>query len=318
MKRDSKPSRRQLIAGVALCALACAGAAAAADSPAADKPRTMADVIAASKPSDWHALDPANTLYLELASGRVVVELAPAFAPHHVANIDALVREKYFDGLAILRAQDNYVVQWGDPDAEDAAKRRSVGNAQRTLKAEFTIPLRKNLPFTLLPDRDGYAPQTGFSGDFPAALDPQKKTAWLTHCYGTVGVGRDNDVDSGGGTELYVVIGSSPRWLDRNITVVGRVVQGMELLSTLPRGTGALGFYEKPEQRVPIESIRVAADVPAAQRSNLEVLRTDTPTFAALVESRRDRRDEWYKVPAGHIDVCSVPLPVRAVGASKL
>jgi len=294
------------------CALLGACVLAHADAPA--KPPTMAEVIAASKSSDWHALDPQNTLYLELASGRVVMELAPAFAPRHVANIKTLVHEKYFDGLAILRAQDNYVVQWGDPDSDNAAKKRSVGSAQEKLKAEFTIPLSKELPFTLLPDRDGYAPQTGFSGDFAAARDPKARTTWLTHCYGSIGVGRDVDVDSGGGTELYVVIGAA-RWLDRNITVVGRVVQGMELLSTLPRGTGALGFYEKPEQYVPIRSVRLAADVPEQERANLEVLRTDTPTFAALIESRRNRHDEWYKVPAGYVDVCSVPIPVRTIGA---
>jgi peptidylprolyl isomerase len=296
------------------CALLGACTLAYADTPG--KPPTMADVIAASKPSDWHALDPQNTLYLELASGRVVMELAPALAPRHVANIKVLAHAKYYDGLAILRAQDNYVVQWGDPDSDDPAKKRSVGDAQEKLKAEFTIPISKELSYTLLPDRDGYAPQTGFSGDFPVARDPKMQTAWPTHCYGSIGVGRDVDVDSGGGTELYVVIGASPRWLDRNITVVGRVLQGMELLSTLPRGTGPLGFYEKPEQRVPIKSIRLAADVPAKDRTNLEVLRTDTPTFAALVESRRNRHDEWYKVPAGYIDVCSVPVPVRAMGGA--
>jgi cyclophilin family peptidyl-prolyl cis-trans isomerase len=289
-------------------------AAAHADSPAPAKPPTMADVIAAAKPSDWHPLDPQQTLYLELASGRVVIELAPTFAPHHVTNIKTLVHEKYFDGLAIVRSQDNYVVQWADPNADartgDKDQPRSVGTAQRTLKAEFTVAL-KDLPFTAIPDADGYAPETGFSADFPAARDPKTGTAWMTHCYGTVGVGRDLDVDSGGGTELYVVIGSAPRWLDRNITVVGRVMQGMELLSTLPRGTGALGFYEKAEQRVPIKSIRLAADVPESERTKLEVLRTDTPTFTRLVESRRNRQDEWYKVPAGHIDVCGIPLPVR-------
>lgn len=301
---------------VAFGMLACASVAGNAIAPPPAKAQTMADVLAASKPSDWHTLDPANTLYLELASGRVVIELAPVFAPHHVANIEALTREKYFDGLAFLRAQDNYVVQWGDPNGEDAKKQRSVGTAARTLKAEFTIPLNATLPFTSLPDRDGFAPQTGFSGDFPAARDAKSNAAWLTHCYGSVGVGRDNDVDSGGGTELYVVIGDA-RWLDRNITVAGRVVHGMELLSTLPRGTGALGFYEKPEQDVPVKSIRVAADVPAAERTNLEILRTDTPTFTALVASRRNRHDDWYKVPAGYIDVCSVPIPVRTVGAAK-
>jgi peptidylprolyl isomerase len=292
---------------------------AAAEVAGSAKPLTMSDVLAASKPQDWHALDPQNTLYLEVATGRVVIELAPLFAPKHAANIKALVREKYFDGLAFLRSQDNYVVQWGDPHAdaraEDKDHPRSVGNAQRTLKAEFTIPLSKDLPFTRLPDVDGYAPEVGFSGDFWAARDPKRNDAWLTHCYGALGVGRDLDADSGGGTELYVVIGNAPRHLDRNITLAGRVVQGMELLSVLPRGTGPLGFYEKPEQRVPIKSIRIAADLPAAERTNLEVLRTDTPTFAALVESRRNRHDDWFKVPSGYVELCNVPIPVRAVAA---
>jgi peptidylprolyl isomerase len=307
-----------LIGGLCAAAGTCPViAASAAEVAPPAKPLTMSDVLAASKPQDWHALDPQNTLYLELATGRVVIELAPAFAPKHVVNIKALVREKYFDGLAFLRSQDNYVVQWGDPHAdaraEDNDQPRSVGNAQRTLKAEFTIPLSKDLPFTRLPDADGYAPEAGFSGDFWAARDPKRGDAWLAHCYGALGVGRDLDADSGGGTELYVVIGNAPRHLDRNITLAGRVVQGMELLSVLPRGTGPLGFYEKAEQRVPIKSIRVAADLPAAERTNLEVLRTDTPTFTALVESRRNRRDDWFKVPSGYVGLCNVPIPVRAV-----
>jgi peptidylprolyl isomerase len=321
MKRESSGLiRRALVAPFIAGAATLSVIAVAADAPAPAKPPTMTDVLAASKPSDWHALDPQNTLYLDFSGGRVVIELAPAFAPRHVANIRTLVREKYFDGLAFLRSQDNYVVQWGDPHgdarAEDKDQPRSVGSAQRTLKAEFTVPLSKDLPFTRLPDIDGYAPEVGFSGDFWAARDPNKNQAWLTHCYGALGVGRDVDPDSGGGTELYVVIGNAPRHLDRNITLVGRVLQGMELLSTLPRGTGPLGFYEKPEQRQPIEAIRLAADVPAQERVKLEVLRTDTPTFHALVETRRNRRDEWFHVPAGYVELCNVPIPVRAAGAA--
>jgi peptidylprolyl isomerase len=126
-----------------------------------------------------------------------------------------------------------------------------------------------------------------------------------------LGAGRDTAEDSGGGAELYVVIGHAPRQLDRNVTLLGRVLSGMELLTTLPRGTGALGFYEEAEQRVPIQNMRLAADVPALERTELEVLRTDTPTFAALVESRRSRREEWFKRAAARIDVCNVPLVVR-------
>lgn len=266
--------------------------------------RTMAEVLAASKPADWRTLDPENTVYLELASGRVIIELAPQFAPKHAANVRALVREGFFDGLAVNRAQDNFVVQWGDADGT-----RTPRTAKRTLPAEFTRAAA-GVPFTALPDPDTYAREVGFSAGFPAARDGAGR-AWLTHCYGMVGVGRDEEADSGGGTELYVVIGHAPRQLDRNITVLGRVVRGMELLSVLPRGPAPMGFYEEPKLRTPIQRIRVASDVPAAERTAIEVLRTDTPTFTALVESRRNRRDAWYKVPAGRIDVCNVPLPAR-------
>jgi len=290
-------------AALALTGLLCGSA------PALAQPPTMAEVLAAAKPSDWRPVALEDTLYLELPTGRVVIELAPAFAPRHVANLKALVREGYFDGLAILRSQDNYVVQWGDPDAEQKDRQRPIRKAQRTLQAEFTVP--DGMPFTPLADSDGYAPAVGFSNGFPAGRDRKTGRAWLAHRYGMVGAGRDNDPDSGGGTELYAVIGHAPRHLDRNVTLLGRVVQGIELLSTLPRGTAALGFYEKPEQRVPIRAVRLAADVPAAERTDLEILRTDTPTFAALVESRRNRREEWFRYAAGFIELCNVPLVVR-------
>jgi len=269
------------------------------------KPSSMSDVIAASKSSDWRALDPQNTLYVELAAGRVVIELAPAFAPKHVENIKALVHEHYFDGLAIYRAQDNYVVEWGD-----AERVRPVKNAQKTVAAEFSRS-SKDLPFTVLPDPDTYAAEVGFVDALPAAREARTHLTWLAHCYGMVGAGRDNDVDSGGGTELYVVIGNAPRHLDRNVTLVGRVVSGIELLSTLKRGSGPMGVYEHPAERTPIRAIKLAADVPEAERVKLEVMRTDTQTFADLVEARRNRREEWFKVPAGHIELCNVPLVVR-------
>lgn len=288
--------------------LACALLAAA--TPAADTAtparRTTAEIIAAAGPGDWRAPDPANTLYMQLASGRVVIELAPDFAPQHAENIRTLVREGYFDGLAIIRSQDNFVVQWGDPDGT-----RPLKSAKSSVPPEFTVQKGGALPFTPLPDADGYAPEVGFSNGFPAARDPRTGEAWLTHCYAMVGAGRANEVDSGTGAELYVVTGHAPRQLDRNIALVGRVVQGIELLSILPRGTGALGFYEQPGQRVPIVSVRMAADVPEAERTRIELMRTDTPTFTALVEARRNRQDDWYKLPAGYIDVCNVPIPVR-------
>ncbi|MGQ0585668.1 MAG: peptidylprolyl isomerase [Gammaproteobacteria bacterium] len=306
-----------LVAPLALVVLAgCAQqptATAPPDTTPAAKPPTFAEVLERSSPADWRALDPENTIYLELATGRVVIELAPDFAPNHVANIKALAREKYFDGLFIIRSQENYVVQWGDPaDPDKGEKTKPIRTAKASLPGEFARPAA-GLAFTRLADGDVYAPEVGHSGGFPAARDPAGGQAWMTHCYAALGVSRGNTADSGSGSGLYVVIGHAPRHLDRNITLAGRVVRGMELLTVLPRGTGPLGFYEKPAQYVPIRRVRVAADVPVAERSGLELLRTDTPAFAAWVDARRNRREEWFLDKVGHVEVCNVPLPARPV-----
>lgn len=291
-----------------LAMLPCFPALAASPTPSA------AQIIAESKPAEWHRPDPANLLVMRLPAGRVVMELAPDYAPLHVANIRTLVREHYFDGLAIVRVQDDFVAQWDDPEADDGGDRhkvRSLGKAKATLPPEFTRSIAASLPWVKLPDGDFYAPEAGFSGDFPAARDPAVNETWLVHCYGTLAVSRDNPPDSGNGSGLYAAIGQAPRRLDRNLTVVGRVVEGMEQLSALPRGHGPLGFYTQANQRTPILDVRVAADLPPAQRPNIEILRTGSATFRRLLEAARSRHDAFYATPPGKVDVCAVPVPVR-------
>lgn len=274
----------------------------------AAKGKTMAEILEASTAADWRTPDPDNLLVLDLPGGRAVIELAPYFAPEHVANIRTLAREGYWNGLSINRSQDNFVVQWGDP-AEDPAQAKPLGSAKAKLPAEFARAGYDKTAFHPVQDRDGWSKRAGFVQGFPAATD--RKRTWLAHCYGTLGAGRGNEPDSSNGTELYVVTGQSPRQLDLNITTVGRVLQGMEHLSVLPRGTGPLGFYEKPEQRTPIVRLALASALPDAERPRLEVLRTDTATFDALVEARRNRSDDWYLHKAGHINLCNIPVPVR-------
>lgn len=282
---------------------------AVADTPDKKPYRSAKEIIDAAPASAWRDLDPANTLYMQLPAGRVVIELAPGFAPQHVANIKALAQGGFWDGTSIYRSQDNFVVQFGDADADDPAKARHFpANAKDKLPAEFTRN-SEGVAFDKLPDVDGWAPQVGFADGFPVARDPKTNTMWMTHCYGIVGAGRNNDPDSSTGAELYVVIGQAPRALDRNLTLVGRVVKGMELLSAIPRGPDPMGFYEKPEQRTPIVSIKLASDVPAAERTPLQLLRTDTQAFRDATEARRNRVDDFYQTPAGHIDLCNVPLP---------
>ncbi len=271
---------------------------------------TVSDIVKASPQGDWRQLDAANTLYMDLPGGRVVIELAPAFAPNHAANIRTMAREGYWDGLWIYRTQDNFVVQWGDPRDD---KPKAIGTAKAKLEQEFTVPMKNDTQFTRLPDKDGYAPQVGHSNGFPSARDPKTGQTWLAHCYGMVGVARGNESDSGNGGTLYTVIGNSPRHLDRNITVVGRIVSGMPLLSVLPRGPAPMGMFEKEEQWVPIKSVKLAADVPEAERSKFEVMRTESASFKSVVEAQRNRGGPWTKYAAGHVDLCNVPIPVREV-----
>ena len=272
--------------------------------------RSAQQILEASPASDWRTPDPANLLVMKLDAGEVLIELAPAFAPQHVANIQTLAHEHFWDGESIYRAQDNFVVQFGDADADDVAKAKPLGSAKRKLPAEFQRD-SKGLKVSVLPDRDGWADQTGFVDGFAVGQDRQDGKTWLAHCYGALGAGRNNDEDSSIGAELYVVTGQSPRQLDRNITVVGRVLKGMELLSALPRGPAPMGFYADASQRTAIRSIQRVSDLPQAQRPTLQVLRTDSKTFADTVEARRNRVDDFYKRAAGHIDLCNIPVPVR-------
>lgn len=291
---------------LSLPALALSFSAYAADLPV--RP-SAPDIIKTSKPSDWRPTDPANTLYMDLPTGRVVIELAPDFAPLGIANIKTMVKEHYFDGLAVIRSQDNYVAQWGDPNAE--TKPKSLGTAKAKVPGEFSVPLSNDKHFVQQKDADGYAPQIGHSNGFPVGRDPQSKTTWLAHCYGMVGVGRDNDTDSGSGSELYAVTGHAPRHLDRNITLLGRVISGMPLLTTLPRGNEALGFYGPNEPRMPIVSVRLEADVPEAERSHFEVMRSDAPIYEQVLDAQRNRGGPWNKFTANYLELCNAMIPVR-------
>lgn len=280
---------------------------------------TTKEILDAAAPAEWRALDPANTLVMELAGDhRVVIELAPDWAPAHVANIKTMVREKYFDDTRVYRVQDNFVAQWGDPDSDNPEKARSMGTAKTVLAPEFTRKVGKDFRFFRLADGDVYAPEVGFKDGLPMAHDPKTGEAWLLHCYGMVGVARDIEPASGNGNTLYTPIGQAPRQIDHQLAVVGRIVEGMPWLSALPRGSEPMGMYADPSRGLAILRVRLASELPAAEQPKLETLRSDSASFARLVDAKRNRKDDFYRVPAGHIDVCNVPLPVReAAPAAK-
>jgi peptidylprolyl isomerase len=271
------------------------------------KPLTPNDVVAAAPASAWNAIPADDIMLIDLKNGgRVVVQLAPAFAPVHVANIKTLARANYWDGATVYRLQDNYVAQWGLNESDKPWPSGVVAKPP----AEYVRPL-KGLAITPLGSPDAYAPGAGFAGGWPVAYSAKPGWANLAHCYGSVGVGRDLAPDTGTGGELYAVIGQAPRQLDRNIALVGRVVDGIDRFSALPRGPAPMGFYADKAQYLPIASIRLASDVSAAERPSYEVMDTAGAAFARYLHLRANRKDDFYVRPAGGVDLCNVQVPVR-------
>ena len=274
------------------------------------------EIVAAAKADDWVVIAPSDVLVMDLApdskgkSRRVIIQLIPApFSQGWVGNIRKLAAAHWWDGTSINRVQDNYVVQWGD-----ATEKKALPEGLATVGAKDYVTPDWPTKDWILARADGrpdaYAGAHGFYLGWPLAQG--REGLWPVHCYGMVGVGRNLSPDTGTGAELYTVIGHAPRHLDRNIALVGRVIDGIEHMSSLPRGTGALGFYEKEEDRVPILSVRIgnaAKDVPA-----FEYLSTDGDSFAAYADARANRRDAFFNIPAGGADICNIPVPIRRKG----
>jgi peptidylprolyl isomerase len=321
--------------------------AAAAQSTGRAQPdaKAPAEIVAAAPAADWRAIAADDLLVMELAPGangrarRVAIQLMPApFSQGWVANIRLLAKARWWDGTSVNRVQDNYVAQWGDATEKKSLpaglgkvpesgytvtktrelQKREVARNERHEEA-FRAALLiqgddKRLPalvnsLRLAPRGDMYASNLDHIEGWPIGYS--RDQAWPVHCYAAVGVGRNLSPDTGTGAELYTVIGHAPRHLDRNIAVVGRVVEGIEHLSSLPRGTEALGFYKTAAERTPIRSIRLASDLPPAERPRFQYLSTESASFAAYADARANRRDAFFIRPAGGADICNVPVPVR-------
>ena len=342
-----------------------AAQASAAQAAGKTKPSPLApsEIVAAAPQADWTRIAPADLLVMELtpdAKGkprRVVIQLMPPpFSAGWIGNIRKLAAARWWDGMSINRVQDNYVVQWGDPNVDDKVKAKALPVGMATISEDqYVTKFTQNLsdgaarqeasvmiesaasqldvaaagnttepepqsrgPFKLgngYGDRDPYAPATTVVAGFPVAFDGE--VAWPVHCYGMVGVGRDLSPSTGSGAELYVVIGHAPRHLDRNIALVGRVIEGIEFLSSLPRGHGGLGFYdlEQGDERVAIQSIHPGAEV--KDLPPFEYLSIESASFAKYADARANRRDAFFIRPAGGADICNIPVPVRRSTGSR-
>lgn len=290
------------------------------------------EIVEQASAEEWIAIPAEDLLVMTLAPAadgsarKVVIQLMSApFSQGWVENIRTLARAQWYDDIAVNRVQDNYVVQWGDPNYDNPESEGAAKPLPDGLRVVGENEYVANVIDDDLLARHRYAdPYSGWTtfiegwavGSKQESLHSLEYQAWPVHCYGMVGVGRNYSPDTGSGAELYTVIGHAPRHLDRNIALVGRIVEGMEHLSSLPRGTGALGFYstEETDKRTPILSIRAASDLPEGERPAFEYLSTDSETFARYANARANRRDPFFIVPAGGADICNIPVPVRRVG----
>lgn len=255
----------------------------------------------------WRAVDAENLLLMDLANGRVAIELVPAFAPRSVAQIKRLVRSGFYDGLSFYRVIENFVAQGGIGEGSPAHRKVP------TLPAEFTLPAVQTMPFTLVQKPEIWASETGFWQGFAIGRDPATGRAWAIHCPGVFALARDADPDTSS-SEFYIPIGQAPRHLDRNLTVLGRVIAGMRFVQAAPRGDREVnsGVIAPGQPRLKIRHAVIAADLPADVRPTFHVMRTDTAEFRARIEAQR-RRDTpfWVVRPVAHLDICTVPVPVR-------
>ena len=301
------------------------------------------EVVSQAPAGAWRPIAPSDLLVMELApdaSGRarrVVIQLMPApFSAGWVGNIRKLAAAHFWDGTSVYRVQDNYVAQWGDAEGDDPKLARPLPSGLAKVPQEDYVAAApgeitaSGLPLVYQATPAEPSPTTFhgrpvFRGIHPweyatfwhgwpisGEMNPHFSRAWPIHCYGSVGVARDLSPDTGTGAELYAVIGEAPRQLDRNIAVVGRVIEGMEFLSSLPRGPAPMGFYADKAQRVRIVSVRLGSEM--ADPPAFEYLDTEGAVFAAYVAARANRRDPFFIVPAGGVDVCNVPVPVRRLG----
>jgi len=247
----------------------------------------------------------AFPLVVTLAGGRqAYIRLAPRYAPAHVSNIRKLAMAGWWDGTSVYRVQDNYVTQWGDATEKKELPPLVIANPP----PEFEWSGYDGV--TTLARPDSYAAKTGHSAD-GWSIASDGTDSWLPHCYGAVGVARNVAPSTGSGSELYAVIGHAPRHLDRNIAIVGRVIEGMRWLSSLPRGTGQLGVYQDPAERVPVLSVRLASQLPDDERPHFQYRATDNPRFAAWIAGRENRKSDFFTVAAGGVDICNAEAPIR-------
>lgn len=284
-------------------ALALSVAAACQAQDAAETTVTEAEIASALAP-DWRDVAPENLILIETPYGDIVVELNPDFAPNHADQFRQLVRDDVYNGTRFYRVIDTFVAQGGLQDDD-------VIEQYPTLKNENDRPL-SDAKFVPLGNADLFAPMVGHIDGFPVGRSESLQSEWLLHCPGALAMARDTDPDSGS-TEFYIVL-DAQRYLDRNLTIFGRVIDGMQYVQKLKRGIRAIesGVIQAPEVGDEIMSMTVAADMDRVIQPKYQVQAMPTQAFEDAKTAKRVRDAEFfYRKPPEVLDICGFETPVR-------
>ena len=260
----------------------------------------MVDVAGAQQapdPRNWRPVDPDNTLYIDTVHGRIVIEMYPEVAPNHIERIKTLTRAHFYDGLTFHRVVDGFMAQTGDPlgTGEGASNLPD-------LHQEFLFRRGPDMPFVQAAQQSGA--YLGFYKALPieSAPDAQMRvtadgrvSANALHCQGVVSMARAED-DNSANSQFFIMRAPYPA-LNKRYTIWGRVVWGQEAVMQLAVGNPP----PTPDRML---SVRVAGDLPEAERAPIYVLRTDGPQFRQLIDDTRRRRGADFSV-------CDVQIPAR-------
>lgn len=257
---------------------------------------------------EWRKVAIENLVVMTLPHGQVVIELAPQFSPNHVEQFMRLTKEAHYDGNKFYRVIDGFVAQAGPADGSAADREVPL------LALEGEWKTDKNWSFTLVQNKDLFAEQTGFKDGFALAHNPSEQKAWLTHCPGVIAMARGNDADSAS-SHFYITNGQAPRYLDRIMTIFGRVIYGMNHVQAITRTATIEGEAEVANSaHTPIISMKMMADLPKNQQIQLEVKNTESKLFATKLQERIKRENAFFfKKPPPVLDVCQTPVLTRIV-----
>lgn len=270
---------------------------------AAPKPKAKPAAAVVAAPvepteADWRTPDPNTLLVIDTNKGRIVVEMAPLVAPAHVAQIQTLARRHFYDGLTFFRVIDDFMDQTGDPKNTGEG-----GSDLPNLKAEFTFKRSAETPFVTAANRSGLS--VGFINSMPVGSQAEDLmamtadgtvTAWALFCPGVAAMARAGDPDSAN-SQFFLMRGAYPS-LTRKYTGWGRVIVGQDVVQSIKIGEPV----EAPQDRM--LTVRLASDMPEADRPKLQVVNASGPYFHSLLAKA-------LETGGSRFSVCDVDVPTR-------